>query len=65
VTSLALTQLLPEPVEEKVQDEVFCPEIIDRQQPLVHLIESTGGRLFIVNVAPEEQTSEGPEMKYE
>ena len=63
VTNLAFTQLLPlVPELEKVQEEVFCPEEMAKDGPHVQTMESTGERLLMVKVAPEEQTIEGPEI---
>lgn len=59
-TNLVLTQLLPPPVAEKVQEAVFCPNEIVRFGPHVHTIESntTGG--VMLKEAPDEQTNEDP-----
>jgi len=61
VTSVALTQLLPLPMDEKVHGLEPCAEVRVRYGPLVHSIVIPGGGLLIVNEAPEEHTNEGPE----
>ena len=60
VIRVALTQLLPEPVEVKVQGLDPCSEVRVRYGPWFHTIVAPVGRLLTVNEAPEEQTKEGP-----
>jgi len=57
---VALTQLLLEPVEVKVQGLDPCSEVRVRYGPWFHTIVAPVGRLLTVNEAPEEQIKEGP-----
>ena len=63
MTSVALIQLLPEPVEEKVQGLEPWAEVRARFGPWLHVIVAPVGRLLTVNEPPEEQINEGPEMR--
>ena len=62
VTSVALIQLLPEPVEEKVHGLAPCAEVRVSFGPWLHVIVAPVGRLLIVNDEPEEQTKVEPEI---
>jgi hypothetical protein len=60
---VALTQLLPFPVDEKVQGLDPCEEILCRLGPGSQTIELTeAGKLLTVNGDPEEQTTKEPEI---
>jgi hypothetical protein len=64
MTRVALTQLLPEPVEVKLQGLAPWAEVRERYKPWFHKIVAPVGRLLTVKEAPEEQTMEGPEILY-